>query len=596
MPQFCHNNLLELGNKRFFMFKITFQGLHIMKHWLMYAFVFVVSLTLFAQEYSPNVKVDGELKKNSHVKLFIPNLPYLAISHSINAALVRPANNEKGWEYDLAQSHTNKSNKIFDFTLKKGVKFQDGTAFNADSVILNMSYFKKKPFTYTKLYKLFDRVEKIDDYSVRFYLKEAYGVFIYDTIWLQFYTKAYLEKYGWNGKSNAPNLAAPGPYGLGPYILKEGYIEGDRSTDKVVLQANPNYWGKHKAKVETITLYTSLKTLEAKNLLLHSESFLDIASIPFEYEVETVFSEYAKLVVSSSTNNYAMHFNMITGNKSILDNKIRFAINQSIDREMLLNLSMLGEGVLSPTMVSPNFYKVNEAINSLESFFKQEKIKFKNVDKIAYLKKIVTDYQIENRQDPKTPLEIKILLQESFLFLAKDIQFFLSQINIKLLIEVVTHEKYVFEELFLTYEKKNTKDWDILLWGNYDWYKHPWAAFFVYRPNNAWSTIPNNPKLVELTDRLLEVNVNSDDYVPRVASLIKYVYENNYMLFLPSPNNVYAVNKEVVFHPRTSAFIALWELEVTDLHWSVRGNKEYPQSHKRPHEITREFFKKAGIK
>ena len=556
---------------------------------------FFLSFNLHAQDLSVKNDTDSIIK-GSHVKLFIPNLPYLAISHSINASLVKPANNDRGWEYDVAKSHTNKSDKIFEFTLKKGVKFHDGTEFNADSVLLNMSYFKKRPFTYTKLYKIFDRVEKINDYKVRFYLKEAYGVFIYDAIWLQFYTKKYLQKYGWNGKSNAPNLAAPGPYGLGPYILKEGYIEGDRSSDKVVLKANSDYWGKDRAKVETITLFTSLKAQEAKNLVLHKEGSLDIASIPFENEIETVFSDYAKLLISKSTNNYAMHFNMITGDKSILDNKIRYAINQSIDREMLLNLSMLGEGSLAPTMVSPHFYRVDEAIKELNGFFEEERTKFKNIDKIKYLKKIVQEYQIKNGQYPNTPLELKMLVQESFLFLVKDIQYFLSQVNIKLLIDVVSHEKYVFKELFLTYEKKNTKDWDILLWGNYDWYKHPWAAFFVYRPNNAWSTIQDNPKLFELTDKLLEVNVNSDDYVPTVSNFIKYVYKNNYMLFLPNPNSVYAVNKEVTFHPRPSAFVPLWEIEVSDLHWSVRGDKEYPQSLKKPHKILREDFKKGSIK
>jgi hypothetical protein len=50
-------------------------------------------------------EVTGEMRPGSHVKLFLPNLPYLAISHAINASLVRPADNEQGWQYDLATSH-----------------------------------------------------------------------------------------------------------------------------------------------------------------------------------------------------------------------------------------------------------------------------------------------------------------------------------------------------------------------------------------------------------------------------------------------------------------------------------------------------------
>ena len=41
-------------------------------------------------------EVDDKLRFRSHVKLFLPNLTYLGISHALNGALVRPGNNNKG--------------------------------------------------------------------------------------------------------------------------------------------------------------------------------------------------------------------------------------------------------------------------------------------------------------------------------------------------------------------------------------------------------------------------------------------------------------------------------------------------------------------
>ena len=240
-------------------------------------------------------EVTGEFRKGSHVKLFLPNLPYLAISHAINASLVRPANNDKGWQYDLAISHRSIDDRVWEFRLRQDVRFQDGSLFNADSVLLNMYYFKRQPFSFTKLSKILDRVEKVDEYTVRFYLTEPYGVFLHDANWLQFYTPEYLEKHGWNGKPTCPNLAEPGPYGLGPYILIEGYVEGDRSTPEVVLKANPQYWGDDKPKVETVTIYTGLAITEARDLALFSEGHIDITPIPFADELEAVLSPYAKL-------------------------------------------------------------------------------------------------------------------------------------------------------------------------------------------------------------------------------------------------------------------------------------------------------------
>lgn len=538
-------------------------------------------------------EVTGKLRAGSHVKLFLPNLPYLAISHAVNASLVRPADSEQGWQYDLAISHHSIDDSVWEFQLRQGVQFQDGSAFDADSVVMNMAYFQRQPFSFSKLSKILQRVEKVDKYTVRFYLSEPYGVFMHDANWLQFYTPAYLKKHGWNGKPNCPNLAEPGPYALGPYILHEGYIEGDRSTPEVVLKANPLYWGENKAKVETITIHTELGISEARDRALYSEGEIDITPVPFADEVETVLSPYAKLAVSPSMNNYAMHFNMLNGNPAIADPRIRYAINHAIDQQYLLNLSMLGEGVLSPTMVSPNFHQVAAAIDSLDDYFQQSTRT--RQDTTDNLRQLVQDYQQEQGLDPAEPLRLTLLVQESFMFMIRDIQYFLAQINIELHAEVVASEKQVFRTLFDTAQDKNQQPWDLLQWGNYDWYRHPWSAFFVYVPGTSWSTLPPNPTLADYTDRILRTNTGSAEYVPLLAQFIRYIYENNYMVFLPSPNNVYAVNKEVVFNPGRSAFVYLRDLQVTDQHWSLRGETAYPRERQQPLRINRQNFPRPAL-
>ncbi|MCA9188812.1 MAG: ABC transporter substrate-binding protein, partial [Planctomycetales bacterium] len=479
-------------------------------------------------------EVTGTLRPGSHVKLFIPNLPYLAISHAVNGALLRPADNKRGWTYDLAVSHHSIDDRIWEFRLREDAYFQDGRHFNADSVIENMAYFVKAPFTFTKLSSILERVEKVDDYTVRFHLSEPYGVFLHDVLWLQFYTPEYLQKFGWNGKPTCPNLAEPGPYGLGPYQLVEGYVEGDRSAPKVVLKANPRYWGDDKPKVETFTIYTSLTLNEARDLVQNHEGELDITPVAFADEVDTVLSAYAKLAVSPSLNNYAMHFNMLNGNPAIADERIRAVINHAIDQDYLLNLSMLGEGVPSPTMVSPNFFRVRAAIESLQGFFDEER-RTHDFSTDA-LRQVVRDYQREQGRDPDEPLRITVLAQESFLFLIRDIRHLLERVNIELVLDILPKEKDVFLQLFATWRNQNDHPWDLLLWGNYDWYKPRWAAFFVYRPFYDWSTIPENDELVALTDEMVRTNVDDPGYPRFLARFIRHVYERNYMVFLPTPN------------------------------------------------------------
>ena len=538
-------------------------------------------------------EVTGKFRPGSHVKLFLPNLPYLAISHAINASLVRPADNERGWQYDLAESHRSIDDQLWEFTLRQGVTFQDGSPFNADSVLLNMAYFQRQPFTFSKLSTILNSVEKVDDYTVRFHLSEPYGVFLHDANWLQFYTPAYLEKFGWNGKPSCPNLAEPGRYALGPYILHQGYVEGDRSTPEVVLKANPDYWGDDKPRVETITIYTELGIAQARDKALYDEGEIDITPVPFADEVEAVISPHAKLALAPSLNNYAMHFNLLNGNPALADPNIRFVINHAIDKEYLLNLSMLGEGVLSPTMVSPNFPRVAAAIDLLQPWF--EKYDREHDRRIETLRGMVRTYQEVHGLNTARPLQLRLLVQESFLFLVRDIQYFLQQVNIDLQAEVVASEKQVFRQLFDTVAGHNEVPWDLLLWGNYDWYKHPWSAFFVYVPGTSWSTLPPDSQLAAYTNRLLRSNPESRDYVPLIADFIRYIYSSNYMVFLPSPNNVYAVNKEVVFNPGRSAFVYLRDLQVTDQHWSLRGDAPYPKQRQRPLRINYQGLREASL-
>jgi len=541
--------------------------------------------------FSPDLasqEVTGEFQPGSHVKLFIPNLPYLAISHAVNAALVRPANNEQGWQYDLATSHEVIDDKTWEFELRRDVVFQDGSEFDADSVLLNVEYFQQDPFTFSNFAEVLESVEKIGEYKVRFHLNQAHGVFMQDAMWLQFYTQDYLEKFGWNGKPTCPNLAEPGLYALGPYILSEGYLEGDRRSSEVVLKANPNYWGENKAKVETITIYTNLTVAEARDLTLFEEGEIDITFLPFADQAETVLSPFAKLAISPSQNNYALHFNLFNGSEALIDERIRFVINRAIDQEYLLNLSMLGEGVLSPTMVSPHFYKLDEAIASLQDYFQEETST--NNTGLAGLRDMVAEFQRERGLNPSEPLQLSILTQESFRFLVNDIKYFLAQVNIELVINEVASEDLVFDQLLSTGEYNNTVTWDLLIWGNYDWYKHPWSAFFVYQPNSQWSSIPENEELQRFTDRLLQVSTDSEEYAPLIAEFIRHIHQSNYMVFLPTPNNVYALNKEVSFTPGRSAFIYLRDLEVTSHHWSLRGEQLYPQQRMSPTMIQKEVL------
>ncbi len=526
----------------------------------------IFPLVQFRDDDAPE-RVSGILQKKSHIKVFLPSLPYLYVSHSINGVLVRPANNAQGWDWDLAISYTQLSDTSYEFKLRQGVVFQDGTPFNADAVVLNMKYFKKKPYLFTKIDQVYSHAEKVDNYTVRLHLKQKYSLFIRDLIWVVFYTEKYLAKYGWNGKATAPNLAEPGLYGLGPYILKKGYVEGNRRTSEVVLERNPLYWNKKFPKIDTVTLYTEFEPEKALEAVTQSEGILDIAPIPFSAKVETILSPYSKLQTTPSTNNWAIHINMRTGNKRLRERKVRIALNQALHQENLLNFVYDQEGLIKPTLVSPMFPVVRGVLKGMKAYSEVQNPY--NPQKQEELKKILDG------------LELKIITQRHFMFLWKGIEYQLNKVGVTLTFDITNTEKYVFDQLLTTNAGENTKEWDLLIWGCDDWHNHPWSAFFVYRSHNYWSTIGPDPISDSYIENFFRQSEDSPEYKQAVSDIINHAYKNGYMLFVPAPNKVMAVNKEVVFSPWKMAVIPLWEIEVTKDHWSLReGN--YSDGLKKP--------------
>ncbi len=136
-------------------------------------------------------------------------------------------------------------------SLRQGVKFHDGTDFNADAVIFNFErwrftdnpyHFESQVFEYYEyMWFGFDddsvitAVEKVDDFTVKFVLAEPLAPFVQNLAMDIFAIsspaaiEAAGEDYG---------LPGVGAVGTGPFKFVE-WIEGD----SITVVANPDYWG-----------------------------------------------------------------------------------------------------------------------------------------------------------------------------------------------------------------------------------------------------------------------------------------------------------------------------------------------------------------
>jgi len=171
-----------------------------------------------------------------------------AVIDSLFSGLVKIDPTTLGVKPDLAISwKPSEDGKIWTFHLRKGVRWSDGKPFTADDVVFTFQevYFNPQiptPIRDTLLVegKPF-KVEKIDNYTVRFILPKTFAPFL-RTLTVPILPKHKLEKSVKEGNFlRAWNVDTPPKeiVGTGPYRLKE-YVKGER----VVWEANPYYYEK----------------------------------------------------------------------------------------------------------------------------------------------------------------------------------------------------------------------------------------------------------------------------------------------------------------------------------------------------------------
>lgn len=488
---------------------------------------------------------------NSQLHVYIPSLPYAYIMRLINGTLVRLDDSTRGWEYFIAYKHEKRDDLTYDFWLRDDVKFQDGTPLNADAVVENFNHFLQGAFTYTDIHRKLKSVEKLDAYRIRIHLNAPYGMLFHDLARINFYTKEYYRHHQWSKSITAENTALVGPFGAGPYILTQGYATGLAQSDTVVLKANPYYFEKSQPYIQTLTIHTRMPIDRVIDALSNKEGQIDIAFIPLNKKTEIVNSKYAKLYTLPSTTTLSFHMNLMNPQTPLHDLRIRQALNEALNQENLVKFAYKGEGVPSPFPISANMYAAKALSN-------------------AYMSHPPARMSDEEIARILNGVHLKVVTQDRFVSICKGIEYQLKRFGVTLSYDITSDEKYVFKQLLTNREHRY--DWDLLLWGNEDWYGHPWSSLFTLYTPNQWCAIDKDDTLDAYMRTLFTLENSDSRFLPLMDTILKHVYEKAYMLSIPSPNMVVGINKEVDFTPSSVAIMRLWEAKLTPYHWSIRSS------------------------
>lgn len=138
---------------------------------------------------------------------------------------------------EIAASWETPNPTVWEFKIRKGITFHDGSALNADDVVFTFERIIKEGAMEGKtsprkgLLAPVKSVEKVDDYTVRFNLEAPWPIFLQMLPHQQIIPKAYFQNVG-------VDEFLKKPVGAGPFKFVEGKLD-----ERIVLERYDNYYG-----------------------------------------------------------------------------------------------------------------------------------------------------------------------------------------------------------------------------------------------------------------------------------------------------------------------------------------------------------------
>ncbi len=218
---------------------------------------------------------------------------------------------------DLATSwNVSQDGLTWTFNLVKGAKFHDGTPFNADAVKFHFDrlYSPERPQTYRDFEPYLDRVEVVDENTVRFVTKFPDAFFLDRIAGARYESPDAFKKFG---KDIAKN-----PVGTGPFKFKEWTKDV-----RVVVVRNDDYFG-DKAFLDQVTI-RAVPEAGARTIGLESGDVQLADAIPSE-NIERL-QRNANMKVSVRPTFNELTVGMQVTKKPFDELKVRQALNYAID-------------------------------------------------------------------------------------------------------------------------------------------------------------------------------------------------------------------------------------------------------------------------
>lgn len=232
--------------------------------------------------------------------------------------------------------------KEFTFHLRQGIKFQDGTPFNAAAVKVNVDRLADPKSTLKRhsLFNLVAHTDVVDDYTVKVVLSQPFGAMLNNFAHpaaMMISPKA-IQDYGKDVSKH--------PVGTGQYVFKE-WVQGDH----LAVTKNPDYWQKGQPKLDGIT-FKNVPENGARIAMLKTGEADFIYPVPTE-EAKNIDGQNG-MVLTHTPSIIADYVSLNITKKPFDNEKVRQAINYAIDKDAFVKVIYNGYASPLTSVLAPN--------------------------------------------------------------------------------------------------------------------------------------------------------------------------------------------------------------------------------------------------
>lgn len=245
--------------------------------------------------------------------------------------------------------------KTYTFKLRQGVKFHDGSDFDAEAVKFNFDRMLKKdhpfydtgPFPLSFNFASVEAVNVLDEHTVEFRLSEAFAPFLSNLAYPTglIVSPAAVEKHGKEyGRS---------PSGTGPFKFVEWL-----SNQRVVVERNPDYWdGAAKLQAVVFRPITDANTRVAEMMAGGIDVMVEVPP-----DNLATFEQDANFAVAEQAGPHVWFAILNTKEGPFADKRVRQAANYAVNKQTLVDDVLQGTATVAAGPIPPAFNWVEGSV------------------------------------------------------------------------------------------------------------------------------------------------------------------------------------------------------------------------------------------